>query len=69
MKSTITITGLGYNYNCKYDYNYNYRPSKIAVTGHAITHTNQEEGDLGGQWKAHPEIKLHGLISPTQNSK
>ena len=49
LKSTVTITGLGYNYNYKYDYNYNYRPGKIAITGRAITHTNQEKGDLGGQ--------------------
>ena len=35
----------------------------------AVTRTNQEKGGLGGRWKAHPKVKLHGLISPTLNSK
>ena len=30
---------------------------------HAITHTNQERGGMGGWWKACPKVKLHGLIS------
>ena len=35
----------------------------------AVTRGNQEKGGLGGQWKAHPKVKLHGLILPAPNSK
>ena len=35
----------------------------------AVTSTNQEKLGLGGGWKARPRVKLHGLISPTSNSK
>ena len=34
-----------------------------------ITHTNQEKAGIGGQWKAHHKVKLHGLILLGQNSK
>ena len=35
----------------------------------AVTCANEEKGSLGRQWKAHQKVKLHGLISPVQNSK
>ena len=34
-----------------------------------VTCANQEKGGLGGQRKARPKVKLHGLTSPTPNSK
>ena len=36
---------------------------------HAITHTNQDKGGLGRQWKACPKVKLCGLVSHVLNSK
>ena len=36
---------------------------------HAITHANQEKGNLDRWWKARHKLKLHGLILPVQNSK
>ena len=39
------------------------------VCTHAVTCANQEKGGLGGQKKAHPKVKLCGLISPAPNSK
>ena len=42
---------------------------KAITCTHTITYANQEKGGWGGQWKAHPKVKLPGLISPAQNSK
>ena len=36
------------------------------LSGLGMTHTNQQKGDLDGRWKACPEVKQRGLISPTQ---
>ena len=44
------------------------RNSQNKSRAQAITHTNQEKGGLDRQWKAYPKVKLHGLISPVQNS-
>ena len=42
---------------------------KLTLYPGSKNHANQEKGGWGGQWKAHPKIKLPGLISPAQNSK
>ena len=49
--------------------NRSWNDAQVIACACAITHTNQEKGGLCGLWKACPNIKLHGLISPTQNSQ
>ena len=49
-----------------------YRPwhdSRAIAHTRAITRGNQENGGLDGRLKAHPKVKLRGLILPAQNSK
>ena len=46
-----------------------YRPwldAQVIPHTHAITRTNQKKGGLSGWWKAHPKVKLHGLILPVK---
>ena len=42
---------------------------KIRVRPWHDAQANQQKGGLRGWWKAHPAIKVRGLIPPTQNSQ
>ena len=49
--------------------NRSWNDARVIARACAIICTNQEKEGLCGLWKACPNIKLHGLISPTQNSQ